>query len=334
MKIAVIGNYRWEHYQQALLDGFCSLEESRDSIPIKLDYYPFWNIVGVFQNTLKLFYAVRKEKPNAAFLYRVDYVFPIILKIIKKCVGTKILLFHNDDPYRKPPRRTIKHIFFLRSLKYSDITYVYRDINIEEAKKWGAPIVKLLRAYYYSKFNGISFPSNNFGGKQKRIVFIGHYEADSRIDYLDALFRAGVDIHIYGHDDWRIVFERYKWPITHLHPAVFGREYRNSLNSAYAALAFFSEKNRDNYTRRCFEIPMAHTLLIAPRTDYMNSTFRDGENAVLFSDANELVEKANEVLNNQDRTKAITEKGYCFVSKGGFSETDAARMIVSDIAGL
>lgn len=335
MKIAVVGNFKWVHYQQALLDGFRSIAETKEAFPIQLEYYPFWNLWGVLRNSLKLYAKVKICKPDVVFLYRVDHIFPVVFAVIKRRFGPKILIYHNDDPYNKTLHRPQKHYFFLRTLKHSDITYVYRDVNLGEAAAWGAPKVKLMRAYFYSKLDCPPTPQAiSMHDKKPCIVFIGHYEEDSRIAYLDALFRANINVHIYGHAVWRKAFDSHQWPISHLHNAVYDQEYRDSLRSAYAALAFFSEKNRDDYTRRCFEIPMAQTLLFAPKTAFMNSTFKNGENAVLFSNVSEMVVSAKKILENPEWTMLITEAGYNHILNGGFSEVDTARKIISDIEEL
>lgn len=333
MKIAVVGNYTWVHYQQALLDGFRSLSESSDSFPIKIKYFPCWNIIGIGYNTVKLWKSVKTGVPDALFLYRVDSLFPCVLAWIKRKFKTKIIVYHNDDPYNKTLHRPYKHRLFLKSLKYSDITYVYREVNLLEAKDLGAHHVKLLRSYYYSKLDILS-QSIPFEQKKPYIVFIGHYEDDSRIQYLSALFQASINVHVYGSDAWRNAFEKHKWPMSHLHGPLYGQEYRACLNSAYAALAFYSLKNRDDYTRRCFEIPMAKTLLFAPRTAYMCKTFVDGQNAMLFSSIEEMVQKAKEILNNPRQTEIMSIEGYNLILHGGFSECDAASRIVSDINEL
>jgi len=334
MKIFVVGNFRWPHYQQALLDGFNSMGGDIKAYPIILKYYPVWNIIGILSNTFKLWKTVKETSVDAVFLYRVDFIFPWILPIMRRLYGLKILVYHNDDPYKKSLRCSLKHFFFLRSLQYSDITYVYRKVNLSEAQKWGAHKVKIMRSYYYSKIDNLSQEPIDISQKDPCIIFIGHYEEDSRINYLNALFQGGINVHIYGHTAWKQAFFSHKWPLSHLHAPVYNKEYRDKLSSVYAALAFFSEKNRDDYTRRCFEIPMAHTLLFAPRTHYMNQTFTDGKNVILFDDTKDIVEKAHEIINNPQKTNDIISEGHSFVLNGGFSEKDAAKMIINDVNSL
>ena len=335
MTIAIAGNFKWVHYQQALLDGFIKLGENDKSVqavPIKVDYCSNWNLFGLLQNSIYLLSQVRKQNVDVLFLYRLDYILPIVVYIIRHFCKCKILMYHNDDPYnRSTLRRRIKYFNFLHSIRYSDIVYVYREVNINEALQWGGKVVKLMRASYYSKLDK---PQESRVQKDKKIVFIGHYEEDSRVVYLDALFKAGFPVHIYGHDNWNIVFEKYNWNKEFLHSPVYGSLYRETLSSSVAALAFFSKHNRDDYTRRCFEIPMAKTLLIAPATNFMRSVFHDGEDVILFKDSVDLVNKVSQVLSDEDLFNKITQNGYDFVLNGGFSENDMARAILSDIKKL
>lgn len=333
MKILVAGNYKWPHYQQALLEGFEKCGNQVKAYPLVVDSYPLWNLLGLLSNTLKIYRTVKKMTPDVLFLYRVDVILPWILPLIKKKYGTRVLIYHNDDPYRNCLRRRMKHFFFLNSIKYSDITYVYREVNMKEAYEWGASRVKIMRSHYYSKLDRLSQDMDIYS-KNKEIVFIGHYEEDSRIKFLDALFQNGINIHVYGSNSWKPTFLAHQWPLSHLHESVYNKEYRKTLGKAYAALAFFSERNRDDYTRRCFEIPMANTLLFAPKTNYMSKTFSDGVNAILFESEKDIVQKAQEILKNPQRTLEITTNGYEFVKTGKFSEVDVAKAIIKDIKDL
>lgn len=333
MNIIVVGNYKWPHYQQALLDGFEKCKNQVKANPLVIDSYPVWNLLGILSNTYKIYRHVKKTIPDVLFLYRVDFILPWVLPLLKKKYRVRVLVYHNDDPYRNTLRRRIKHFFFLKSIKFSDITYVYREVNEREAYEWGAIKVKLMRSHYYSKLDRLSQDKDIYS-KKKEIVFIGHYEEDSRIKFLDALFHNGINVHVYGSNSWKTTFLTHQWPLSHLHGSVYNEEYRKTLGTAYAALAFFSERNRDDYTRRCFEIPMVKTLLFAPRTNYMSKTFTDGVNVILFESEHDIVQKAQEIFINPQRTSEITKNGYNFVRTGKFSEVDVAEEIIKDINNL
>lgn len=332
MKIAVVGNFAWAHYQQALVDGLSALGEALEISKIKLKYYPSVNLAGILLNSIKLIYYVIKIKPNVVFLYRVDYIFPLVCHFIKKIKCCKLLIYHNDDPYKKTQKNERKYFFFLRTLKYADIVYVYRDINIPEAKEWGAHVVKVLRSHYYTKQDFVPDLKISIDQKLPRIVYIGHYEDDNRVDCIDALYTSGINLHIFGdYSVWSSVFIKHNWPLQNLHEPVFADKYRMTLHDSYAALAFFSQKNRDDYTRRCFEIPIAGTLLITPKTKYTERIFSDHINALLFSSSDEIVDKSRFVLSNPEEVETISKNGYELILNGGFSEIDFAKQIMNDI---
>ena len=223
---------------------------------------------------------------------------------------------------------------YLHSIKYADITYVYRDVNIKEALSYKAVQVKVLLSYYYTKYDNEQNAEFDISKKQKRIVFIGHFESDRRIKYINELFKNNINLHIYGGDSWYPVFAQNAWPIDHLHPSAFGNQYRNVLKHSYAALAFFSEKNRDQYTRRCFEIPMSGTLLIAPQTDVMCTLFSNHENAILFTDENDLTKKVQALLLHSEEAELISINGFNHINSGNFSEIARAKSILEDLNAL
>ena len=83
----------------------------------------------------------------------------------------KIFIYHNDDPFRKTLHRRLKSFHYLRCVKYADITYVYRPVNIEEAKQWGAKEAKLYMSHYYSKTDLKEYTQDQLSKKNGQVVF-------------------------------------------------------------------------------------------------------------------------------------------------------------------
>ena len=68
--------------------------------------------------------------------------------------------------------------------------------------------------------------------------------------------------------------------------------------------------NRDVYTRRCFEIPSLGKLLLCERTLEMQELFKEDEEAVYFSNKQELLEKIEWLLSNPSKIDQISKAGY------------------------
>lgn len=333
MNIIVFGDYVYPHYQEALSHGFESVGmNTKSSI---LGNYRFFNLLGTIKNTCKIFYDTINFNPNLIFLYRVENILPVILPVLRIfCPNTKIFIYHNDDPYRNLLKTRIKSFFFLKCIKYADITYVYRDININEAYEWKAKKVKLFMSHYYSKKDLVSYSDIEKIDKDYSVVFVGHYENDDRCEYIDYLFLNNVNLHIYGPESWKPIFKKNKWPLNNLHSCVYGSDYRTTITNSSIALAFFSKKNRDTYTRRCFEIPIFGTVIAAPRTIVTEEIFEDMYSALLFSSKDELLTKIIHTLSNNRLKAKIAKNGYNLVINGDFSELSRAEMILEDLNGL
>ena len=86
--------------------------------------------------------------------------------------------------------------------------------------------------------------------------------------------------------------------------------------------------NHDTYTRRCFEIPAAKTLMLCEYTEDMDRMFPEDECAVYFRSKEELVEKCKALLANPEKIVKIAENGYNRLKEIGGSEVDRCQQII------
>lgn len=330
MKIVVAGTYRYSMYQDTLLYGLnCNGE---NGIKLCLPEDRPYNLMLPLKNAWRLFKYVKKERPDAVFLYRVENLLPIVVKILKKKYpNICFLMYHNDDPFRPGFKRRVKSYNYLHYVRYVDMVYVYRKVNIEEAKSWGGKMVKLFMSHYDSRHDLRELSHVDFQKKTDKVVYIGHCENDNRIEHLDYLFKNNINLHIYGPELWKKIFHTMGWPEERRHDRALGENYRNTIHEAAIALAFFSQANRDEYTRRCFEIPVMGTLIIAPRTSITVEIYKDGENAVLFDSKEDLLNKINYYNTHCEERDLIAENGFNHILNGDFSEISRARMVINDI---
>ncbi len=333
MRIIVAGIYKYPMYQEALASGLESIGQEVCRVVLLNGHS--WNQRVAYKNSIIVKKAVDDIKPDCLFLYRAEIIFAYTLKQLRKQYPQlKIFIYHNDDPFRNTLHRRLKSFHYLRCVKYADITYVYRPVNIEEAKQWGAKQVKLYMSHYYSKTDLKDYTREQLREKNGRVVFLGHFENDSRISYFDELFKSGVNFHIYGPENWKEVFVEHKWPLSQLHDIVRGAEYVGVIRDSSIALAFFSTANRDEYTRRCFEIPISGTALLQQRTNVTSALFKDKYNCLLFDSKEEFMEKIAYYLIHDKELANIAWNGYQYVKNGDFSEISRAKMVLNDYEQL
>ena len=96
-------------------------------------------------------------------------------------------------------------------------------------------------------------------------------------------------------------------------------------------MCFLSKLNRDTYTRRCFEIPACGKVMLAERTDDLVQFFKEDEEACFFSTTEELVRKAQWLIDNPDIRERIAQAGLRRVWADGHDAETRANMFLEPI---
>ena len=336
MKILVVGSFRHEMYAPAFVDGFRSLGHEVMEVDYENYHLKGSNALSRFHNRFqdRYHYGVKmwkynesiidivgKFKPDFVFLYRCYHVFPKTVKIISNL--TKVFSYNNDDPFSGVPSKSyFRH--FIGDASYCTINYVYRPRNIDDYAKIGICNTKVLLPYYLRR-------QNNHISCDKDIpfAFLGHFENDGRDEYILKLKEAGIPVVVYGDEKWKDA-PLYNEIKDVVYPDKRGSEYNLTINRCQVCLVFFSKLNHDTYTRRCFEIPATKTVMLCEYTDDMNRMFPDGECAVYFRNAEELVVKAKELLSRPTEIARLATNAYSRLQEIGGSEVDRCRQIIED----
>lgn len=253
--------------------------------------------------------AAAAAAPDLIFVYRGTHVAAsTIAELKRRLPGCKVLGYNNDDPFspRHPPwlwRR------FIAAIPEYDMVFAYRRHNIDEFLRAGAKRADLLMPWFIPERDRPVAPGGGGGGFLYDVVFVGHYENDHRLDYLEALADSGINFRLFG-PDWERA-PKAAW-LARLGPVapVRGEDYTRALCSARIALCFFSRLNRDTYTRRCFEIPATRTMMLCEFSDDAASLFKEGEEAEFFKSPGEMLSKIRLYLGNDTLRAAVAERGF------------------------
>jgi len=334
-KVLIAGDWRWDIYEEALASGFRScgwavvpfktqITDSRLlGVSKKLKLGP-----GLFQLNKTFFEECRQEKPALIFLYRTDLIVArTIARIRRQSPDTRIAIYHNDNPF-VGITNWLKWRHYLVSLRFADHVFVYRPSNISQARVFGAKSVSILLPYYISY---VHYPES-LAEKNRSIpvLFVGHYEADGRLELLDSLVRRGIPVRVFG-TGWEEVTTRFPWLAAQKVRRVWGQEYAHLLRSAKITLGLFSGRNRDVWTRRCFEATACQSMLLAERTEEMCKLFKEGQEAVYFGSADELVEKARHALVHDEERERIALHGSLRCRSDQHNEIGRAAQILDTL---
>lgn len=339
MKILIVGSFIHEMYERALYDAFKSLGEevyafSWEEYNLRINQQVSMGkminriqdrfLLGpkIYNSNKALTSYVTKLSPDLVFIYRGTHIRPETILKIKK-TGAAVFSYNNDDPFSGVPSKRYWRNY-IESAKLSDHIYCYRGKNIEDFKKIGVKNCSILRSYYIDSRNYYIMSVK----KDIDIIFIGHYENDGRDRAIIKLIENGIDVRIYGDNLWKnsSYYDKFSGRIYHNY--LNGKEYNELINRSKIAMVFLSKINRDTYTRRCFEIPAAQTLMISEYTDELNNMFIQGVEAEYFTSDDELVDKVKSYLGNEQLRQMVTLGGYERLHSGGHEVKDRAKAII------
>ena len=208
----------------------------------------------------------------------------------------------------------------MRCVPIYDLMFAYRMHNLDDFIKFGAKRVELLRSWFIAELNHPVFLSDEDKSNYNcDLVFIGHYENDGRLEYLEKIVKAGYTLRLFGPPyEWNKVLLKSE-TLNHLSPVhlVWKAEYNKAICGAKIALCFFSRLNRDTYTRRCFEIPATGTMLLSEYSEDMASLFRAGVEGDFFKSDIDLMKKIKLYIDDDELRCRVAAAGYQRVIEDG-----------------
>ncbi|MBK86637.1 MAG: hypothetical protein CMC86_05515 [Flavobacteriaceae bacterium] len=336
MKILIVGNYKYKFYAKAIFDAFKKTDNDVKSF--KLDEFNYkgsnkiLQLFDIFQSKFivgpkiskinkLILKKIKDQNYDLVFLYRAVEINHLTVYNIKK-LGCKVFSYNNDDPFSEIPSKNYWNNY-IKSAKFCDHNFVYRFKNVIDFENIGINNVSILKSYYLKEVNYPKILNKNLD-----VIFIGHYENDGRDIYIKALLDAKINIKVFGGDLWKQapLYEQIKHIIK---KPVYGKQYNFIINKSKIALVFLSKINSDTYTRRCFEITSAKTLMMSEYTDELNAMFEENKEAIYFNSKEELVNKCRMLLLNPNLIKKISDSGYKRLLKDGHSSDNRVTEILN-----
>ena len=138
-------------------------------------------------------------RPDLVFVYRGTHIRPQTVRAIKALLPAAVVAgYNNDDPFGPgQPRMLWRH--FLNCLPLYDLTLAYRRHNVPEFEARGARCVRLLRSWFMPERNHpVTLAEADRARFAGDVVFVGHYEADGRLEYLEDVVRQGYKLRLFG----------------------------------------------------------------------------------------------------------------------------------------
>ena len=282
---------------------------------------------------------VAAARPDLLFVYRGTHVTRGTLEAIRRATpGTRLVGYNNDDPFA-PGQASWPWRHFIGAIPAYDRMLAYRAHNLQEYAARGARATGLLLPWFVpSVHRPMTLTEDECRRYTCDAVFVGHYEEDGRLEALDALVRAGIRVRVYGPPtgfpghDWHGPLSRTPalGPLMPVH-MIWDEDYARALSASRVGLCFLSKRNRDQYTRRCFEIPATGTLLMSEYSAELAGLYREGTDAEFFRTPGELVEKVRFYLDRPDARNAVASSGRERVHRNGHDVDSRMRTMLAEL---
>jgi spore maturation protein CgeB len=234
-----------------------------------------------------------------------EWVTPAIIALLRRHAD-RIINYVIDDPFGA--RDTARFRAYRKSLKYYDLCVVVRPDNAREAAAAGAR--RVLRVFMSS--DEVTHAPRMLSTEDRatwasEALFLGTWFPE-RGPFLKRLIELGVPLSIRG-SNWSKAPE---WgalkPYWRGGP-VLGDDYAKAIQCARVNIGLLSKGNRDLHTTRSLEIPALGGLLCAERTSEHLGMYREGEEALFWSDAEECAEQCARALGNEEERQRIAAAG-------------------------
>ncbi len=175
----------------------------------------------------------------------------------------------------------------------------------------------------HQPYKGSSDALLNFSSE---VVFVGTWMPE-RGPFMLRLIEQGVPLRIFG-QRWKKAPEYNKLKEHIVDGQLAPSDYVKSISASKIALALLSKGNQDLHTTRTFEIPAIGRLLCGERTSEHLAFFKEGEEAIFWSSADECASQCLELLKDPSRLERIAAAGYARVhANGNFNEPTMAKII-------
>jgi spore maturation protein CgeB len=285
---------------------------------------------GVLRLRRQLIRKVQDMRPDIVLLYQGHY---IDLSTVQRLVSYSFVVgYHNDDPFGAQSNK-LRYRHLRKALPAYHGYHVYRPVNVQEAINAGVRRVGLLMPAFVP---WTDYPRTLSPERKEElgadVFFAGHCEPDARGACLLAAINAGLKVRIHGDQtSWRMFAPAELLSRIGRIRHITGERYREAISAARIAVCFLSKWNRDQYTRRVFEITACGGFLLCERTAAMVELFAEGDSAEYFSSQEEFIDKARFYVSHEESRKRIAARGLEQVRTGGHDLLSRMRQWLAEI---
>jgi spore maturation protein CgeB len=250
-----------------------------------------------------------------------------------RAMGMATVSYMIDNPFG--PRRDSGWRLYMMNIPHYDLHVVQRDKNIADYTSRGArDVIKIQTAYEPT----LHFPPPaNWSDADcnRDVSFIGT-PYDNRAEILGRLWReCGFSVSVSGSERlWGRAMQPDVFKATFRTGELYRTEYREAIWRSRINLSFLTHSNQDEFVHKSFEIAGCGGFLLAERSDGHLQRFKEDEEAVFFSNFDELAAKVRRYLPDEAARRRIAHAGNLRAVRDGYHNDRQVSLIIDRVQTL
>jgi spore maturation protein CgeB len=301
-----------------------------------VDYLPFVHRHGAFARRLqwrlrvgpmvRAYERALREavatRPDVLWVDKGIFVPPGVLTAAR-VHGVRWLVHYSPDNYLLTQNAS-RHLW--RGLGRYDVVVTTKRSNVSLLATAGARRVVLSgNAFDPEMHRPIALGDAERAMHAADVSFIGRWEPE-RERLLDAIAALPIRLRVRG-PGWERARSRLVRAVCEPGP-IYGDDYVRAIAAAKVNLGLLSVWAGDAITQRSIELPACGAFMLAERTGEHRLHFADGEEAVFFEGADDLVRKVRHWVSADDARARIAAAGRARCLRSGYAYDDRLREIL------
>lgn len=277
----------------------------------------FWRTFAL-RTSNKFLEKLKNQEYDLILILKGWFYHPKTIKKIKEIQPkAKLFCFNPDNPFNTW-HHGVSNDWIRGSIPYYDVYFIWGKFLIEQLKKAGAKRVEYLSFFYDPE---IYYPVEVKDEKEKEyygsdVAFIGTYD-EEREWWLNQI--KDYNLKIWGNDWWKANKDlQKKW----MKKPAYHEEFRKICACSKIILNIIRKQNIPSHNMRTFEAPACKAFVLSTRTEELKDFFEEDKEIVCFSSPEELKEKIDFYLKNDNLRKQIAEAGYNKVKNHTYLERE------------
>ncbi|HXC96123.1 MAG TPA: glycosyltransferase [Edaphobacter sp.] len=269
------------------------------------------------------------EKPDLLWADKQLFLHPRTLNRIRE-MGIASVSYMIDNPFG--PRRDPGWRLYMKNIPHYDLHVVQRDKNIHDYLSRGARDVIKIQTAFEPTLHFPPPPAWSDSDRSRDVSFIGT-PYDDRAETLGRLWReCGFSVVVSGSAKlWGRAMPTDVFKATFHVGELYREAYREAIWRSRINLSFLTHSNQDEFVHKSFEIAGCGGFLLAERSAGHLQRFKEDEEAVFFSNFDELARKIRRYLPDEAARRRIAVAGNLRAVRDGYHNDRQVSLIIERI---